>query len=122
MKIEGYVKGFDKAALPLHCISSFSLDPNLAPVRNTCLISQIFSGQEPAMLTETNELFGRGRQESTWVPDVRDVQKQNTQFLNVELLYFTDLLLPISCVYLQLWERIVWLRVQFIANGGRNFL
>lgn len=72
MKIEGYVKGFDKAALPLHCISSFSLsDPNLAPVRNTCLISQIFSGQEPAMLTETNELFGRGRQESTWVPDVR---------------------------------------------------
>lgn len=54
MKIEGYVKDCDKAALALRCISSFSLDPNLALVRNTCLISQFFSCQEPAMLTETN--------------------------------------------------------------------
>lgn len=93
MKIEGYVKGFDKAALPLHCISSFSLDPNLALVRNTCLISQIFSGQEPTMLTETNELFGRGKQKSTWVPDVRDVQKQKTQ-----LPFFASFLMWNYCI------------------------
>lgn len=43
MKIEGYIKGCDKATLAFLCISSFSLDPNLALVRNTCLISQFFS-------------------------------------------------------------------------------
>lgn len=127
MKIEDYVKGCDKAALTLHCISSFSLDPDLALVRNTCLISQLFSCREPAMLTETNELVGRGRQKSASVPDVRDVKKQNIElpfcrFLNVELLYFTVLLLPILPVYLQLWVRIAWLKVQFISKDGRNFM
>lgn len=43
MKIEDYAKDCDKAALALHCSSSFSLDPNLALVRSTCLISQFFS-------------------------------------------------------------------------------
>lgn len=46
MKIEVYVKDCEKAALALlfsSCFSSFSLDPNLALVRNTCLISQFFS-------------------------------------------------------------------------------
>lgn len=118
MKIKGYVKGFDKVALALHCISSFSLDPNLALVRNTCLISQFFSCQEPAMLTETNELFGRGGQKSAWVPDVRDVQKHKTQLPFLPISYCISQFCCCQChvficnyclaegsIYFQWWQK-----------------
>lgn len=60
VKIEDCVKDCDKAALTPHCISSFSLDPNLSLVRNTCLISQFFSSA--ASNADSNKLVGSVRE------------------------------------------------------------